>query len=553
MKNLFILLISLVIGLCLEAQPASDAVFEKITKDYTLNDDGSVDLHFYKKLKLLTHLSFNRQYGETFIVYNPRHQTLKINKAVVTQKNGNVVVSPANAFNEVLPQFAADAPAFNHLREMVVTHAGVELDAVIELDYTLHTDKGYYPALMGDEILTTGSPVNEEIITLTIPEGKNLNYKVFNIRTAPEISEAAGGKVYRFMFRGIEENSHESNQPQSNDHLPRLIFSTITWKEAQQFISGQQAFQYKVDESMSAVVKQARSESKDDRALILKLQAMAAGEINTYPVPGEFTGFTCRPPVEVWKSNGGTPLEKCLLLTALIRAAKINAEPMAVIPTPVYDENSGCLISAEYLVQASPREYEQMILSGVEVGSQNLIYSLNGKTTLVLNPEKPAKTVVNEKFENMAVMSAALVLDDSLKLKGTAELAVYERANPYYRIKNDSAATKQFIGGGLSAGDIQSFKLVNAAQTRSNIRFEIESKKPLRNQAGYYFFDLPVCKNGSDNWHITSLNAERVAPFEIPFPVNEQYGITIDLPDEMTLVNPLALTELKTNFGELVL
>jgi hypothetical protein len=553
MKYFIISLICIAIGFNLTAQPASDAVFEKIIKEYTLNDDGSVDFHYYKKLKLLTHYSFNRLYGETFIVYNPLHQSLKINKAVVTQKDGKIVSSPVNAFNEVLPSFAADASAFNHLREMVVTHAGVELDAVIELDYSIHTDKDYFPGLMGDEILTAGSLVNEEIINIKIPKGKTISYKVFNIRTAPEVNESASGTEYHFVFRGIKENSHETNQPQSNDHLPRLIFSTLNWNEAQQILTGQPAFNYKADESMEAAVKKIKIESHDDRSLILKLQNLVTNEINTYPVPLEFTGFSFRPPVEVWKSNGGTPLEKSILLVALIRTAKINAEPIAVMPSALFDENIGSLISVDFLVQANPRELEQMILSPVESGSQNLIYSLNGKTTMVLNPEKPARTSVNEKFENMAIMSADLKFDDSLKFKGTAELAIYERANPFYKLKNDSTSVKQFIGGGLSTGDIKSFKLINAAQTRSNINYEIEGKKPLRNQANYYFFDLPLCKNGSDSWHIGSLSSERVTSFEIPFPVNEQYSFTIDLPHEMQLVNPIELTEMKTDFGELIL
>jgi hypothetical protein len=553
MKNLFITLIAIAASLELAAQPGSDAVFEKITKEYILHKDGSIDFHYYKKLKLLTHLSFNRLYGETFIVYNPQYQVLRINKAVVTQKNGTIVESPVNAFNEVLPQFAADAPAYNHLREMVVTHAGVELDAIIELDYTLHTEKDYFPALMGDDILTTGSPVNEEIITITVPTGKSLNYKVLNSRTAPEISETENGRQYRFGFGGIKENSHEPNQPPSNDHLPRLIFSTMTWKDALQFIAAQNIIPYKVDDQMETVVKKARSESRDDRELILRLQTIVAGEINTYAVPAEYYGFTCRRPAEVWKSNGGTAFEKCLLLTTLLRAAKINAEPLAVLPTAVFNEDVGCLTSVDFLVQVNPRELEQMILSPVESGSQNLIYSLTGKTTLVLNPEKQARTNINEKFENMTVMNASLQLDDSLKVQGKAELAVYERTNPFYKLNNDSSAAKQFIGGGLSSADIKSFKLINAAQTRSNIAYEIETKKPLRNQANYYFFDLPLCKNGSDVWHLTSLNAERTTPFEIGFAVNEQYSITIGLPSGVVLVNPVELSEMKTGFGELVL
>jgi len=224
MKNIIILALIFVISFASSQEFRSDAVFEKIVKEYTLHIDGSIEFHYYKKLKLNTHFSFNRLYGETFIIYNPNNQTLTINKA---EKDGNVVKSPDNAFNEVLPRFARDAPYYNHLREMVVTHTGLEVGAVIELDYTLISHADYFPGLMGNEIITESSPVSEEEIIIRIPKGMELNYKVYNIRTGPQIIESDESSIYLFKFNGIKENSHERNQPKHNTHLPRLVFSTL--------------------------------------------------------------------------------------------------------------------------------------------------------------------------------------------------------------------------------------------------------------------------------------------------------------------------------------
>jgi hypothetical protein len=71
MKKIIIILFSLILSFSLTGQqPESDAIYEKIIKEYTLHEDGSMDYRCYKKLKLNTHFSFNRLYGETFIVYN---------------------------------------------------------------------------------------------------------------------------------------------------------------------------------------------------------------------------------------------------------------------------------------------------------------------------------------------------------------------------------------------------------------------------------------------------------------------------------------------------
>lgn len=70
---------------------AYEAVFNRIDEAYTINGDGSSEYRYRKVLKLNTHLAFNNLYGETFIVYNPAYQTLKINEAYTKQADGTIV------------------------------------------------------------------------------------------------------------------------------------------------------------------------------------------------------------------------------------------------------------------------------------------------------------------------------------------------------------------------------------------------------------------------------------------------------------------------------
>lgn len=555
MKNIIILLFSFILSTSLiSQQPESDAVYEKIIKEYTLHEDGSMDFRFYKKLKLNTHFSFNRLYGETFIVYDPNFQDLKIKKAIVTQEDGSVVPSPENAFNEVLPRFAANAPYFNHLREMVVTHAGLELGAIIELDYTVHTKAGYFPALMADEVLTETSPIAEEVILVRIPSANVLNYKVYQLRTEPEIFESGGSKQYIFRFTAIGENTHENHQPGKYRHFPRLSFSTGNLAEAQQFLSNQDALKYKTDKQLQTVVLNLQKDSTDMMNLILKLQQIVANDVNTYKIPPVYSGFVARTPIEVWKSNGGTPFEKSILLVTLLREAGIHAEPLALLPTYLYDEAIGCLPQiTRYLVQVNPLEREQMILSPVKPGNQNLIYDLNGCTMLELNPSKLNTYSIQENFGNKVAMSGALYLNDSMRISGDADLILFEKTNPYYKLLQDSSYAKKLIGGGLTGKDITSFDILNTAQARSNITFQFEKKDSLKQQGNYYFFELPVYKNGVMDWHINYLNSDRKTDFEIPFPVNEQYSYNIAIPENITLVNPVEIVEKSFDFGEVII
>jgi hypothetical protein len=532
-----------------QKSPKSDAVFEKIVKEYTMNDDGSLDYHYYKKLKLLTHFSFNRLYGETFIVFNPNHQQIKISASRTIQEGGKIIETPENAFNEVLPRAAANAPYYNHLREMVVTHTGLEVNATIELDYTVHSDAGYFPALMGNDVIAESSPIQKEVIIVNIPAGKELNYKVYNIRTSPQISEKDGMKVYTFTFSGIPERSHESFQPGFSGNLPRLTFSTENMEAVYGYITKQDAFSYKTDKSMDTAVDEIKKESKSDLMTALKIQEMVVNDVNYYHLNQQYSGWKIQNAVDVWKSNGGTEFERSILLSALLRKAGINANPVIIFPALFYDENIGCLpLIDQYLVQVNPRETEQLYLSPSSTSSQNLIYQSAGYTVISLDSDKPLRIEKIAKQENVLALSGSVTFDDSLKMTGSAELLLTNRINPYFELVKDSAYAKRLVSGKVS-----SFELKNLSQSRTTATYKFENNKPLKGNAGYYKFKLPDCNKGTGSWGLRYLTSKRDATLEVPFAIDESYELTITLPEGAKILNPVKKIEMKDSFGEMMI
>ena len=107
MKKYIIALVALVMTNIAVAQ--QDANFNKIRRTYTVNDDGTIEYNYRKELKLISLRSFFSVYGETFIVYNPDFQALRINESYTIRKDGSRVTTPANAFVEQLPPIAQTA------------------------------------------------------------------------------------------------------------------------------------------------------------------------------------------------------------------------------------------------------------------------------------------------------------------------------------------------------------------------------------------------------------------------------------------------------------
>ncbi len=555
MKNLFwILAIILIINSTFAQEENADAVFLKITKEYKLNEDGSTEFSYSKQLKLLTYYSFHRLYGETFIVYNPDFQELEINKSFTTMADGKVIKSPDNAFNKVLPRFAANIPAYNNLREMVVTHTGLERNAVINLYYTIKNSKEFLPALMGNEILGESSPVKEMIIKIKIPKNHELHYKAFNISIAPVITSENNMQVFTWAFKNLPASSKESFREQNNLFTPRLEFSSaIDLHRVYDWFVNQPAFYYKVGKQMAETVDNIVAEEKDQMKIILKLQELVVNNLKDYHIPLVYTGYRCRTTKETWKSNGGTQLEKSILLTALLRQTNINANPVVVIPSKFYEKEIGNLLMFDkFLVQVNPKNYGQLYLSSTHIDNKNLKFNLSGNTILLLDAAIESLKTYEEKLsKNEIYFGCGYVIQNPEKIAGTTEIELSGNLNPYLQFFKDSANAKNYLTNGISSNDIKSFQINKLNEFKSKIHYDIEKEDPFDKQGDYLFWNLPVVKNGIDSWHINLLTKKRISPLEIPSTIKETYNYTIVLPENMELVNPEANIEIKNEVGNI--
>ena len=193
-------------SLCLShgATEDADAVYLEVKDIYTLGEDGALSHRHAHKVRLLTHCAFSRLLGESFLVYNPAFQELEIHECRTFMADGTAVDSTPNAFNEVLPGFCRQAPAFNGLREMVVTHLGLECGAVICFDYEIRSAPGFFPFLMGEEVFGGTSPIEKKTVVVRVPETKAVQSAVFNHAPLPSFQGKEDGyTTYTWIFKNL--------------------------------------------------------------------------------------------------------------------------------------------------------------------------------------------------------------------------------------------------------------------------------------------------------------------------------------------------------------
>ncbi len=546
MKKFIIIIIAAIVCTSAAAQPEdADAVFEKITKTYTLNEDGSMSYRYFKELKLNTYMSFNRLYGETFIVYNPEFQELEINEAYTIMADGKKIVAPDNAFNEVLPRGAAHSSTFNHLREMVVTHTGLELGATIFLDYTLTTTAGYWPALMADEIIQESSPVKDMEIIVKVPADVELYHKMFNLRTAPEIMVVGSQKVYNWSFTGLEASGKEGFRGDLPG-IPRLSFSTEKKPGVVfEWVTRQKAFDFRMTDEMKSFASGLKDVEAEMKTM-LAIQEEVVNNMKTDRAHLDWTAFRVRTPGEVWNSNGGNKLEKSTLLATLLKAADFNATPVLYTPEIFYDKNIGNLMQFHHAaVMVNTKNHGTIFLAADEMNEQTLAYSAPGHVYAPLNKNADFSIIDPSATKNSIDVSGEMKFSGEMELTGQMEATLTGAANPFLVAEKDTQNLVSKVSGGL----VEKVNIENANPDKLKAALTISKEGAVKEHQNFYRFELSEMKTGFSSWRISYLSSYRQDDFVIPFALDESYSWEIEIPEGYEFVNVKDAVSVKNKAG----
>ena len=514
--NKFALLLCL-LALTASIFAASEAEYRKLSKAYILNADGSQEFRYTMELTLFTHTAMNGTYGESFIVYNPQYQDLKINASYTKQKDGNIVKTPDNAFVEVLPRAAADAPAYNNLKEMVVVHTGLELGATIYLDYTLTSKPGYLPELdIYDEILQT-SPVKEYTISLSVPENKPLAYTLENVNSKPIVATADGMKTVTWKLNNLSASSRDPFVSTANGDIPFLTASTYASnKEALHTLFAQ--FTPVNDVQLNAIAENLTADKKSDTEKLQTILKHVTEDVGYSQVPLRDTGFKIRSINDVFYSAYGTEAEKTNLLNGLLNAAGIKAETAASYRVNADPASLG-LNAIKELVVIANADGKQYIMS--PMSSKMAAAGWNNQTPVISLTNAGTPVAISTPDAGINYEVAISVSPE--KAESQVKATIGDAYAPYY-------------GGNRSA----------YAGSES-------SSQPLKANNGYVMVtlpDAPVSLAYSSYCHMNSTRKENLL---LPCKSNEHYAYTVTIPTGMELATPESVKTIENAAGKVVI
>ena len=467
MKKLIISAFAIFAALGASAQK-SDATLNSVTETYTLNPDGSIDYDYSKSLTYNTPFAFNSLFGETFIVYNPEFQKLKINDCYTIQGDGTRIDAPANAFNEVLPSAAANSAAYNGLREMVVTHTGLETGATANLSYTIKGTPDGTPTLDIDRVIPVqGADIKEYKIVVNLPEGsKDLVWSVDGGKVSPVVK----GNSYTWTFRNVPAASGDAYSPSGNGGMLRLTATTAG-------SLAEDLAPLTVETFDECVLPGVVSDTMSVAEKVAAVQKFMRTRIASGNVTPDLTGYRLRQCSDVIASAYGTPAEKAAAMAKILRSEGVNAQMVVVFPKGIGTKSIRNI--SRYLVMADGKLYDP---NGTGEYNANLradrdvIYDLGG-------------TEIN-------VKPAYVKVDCSVTIALNADSAVVKKEN----CSIDGIDEAISIKGGTVA-----------------------------KRAPYVVYTIASPSKGVDSWGMQSLPSERKNQFEIPYAIDETCVYTINL------------------------
>ena len=522
----------------------ADAVYLSLTKTFVLNKDGSMVTTVDKRQKLLTHRAFQSLYGETRITYNPNFQKIVVQKAFTENATHEKIETPQNGYNDILPGFGNIPKAFSHLREMVVTHTGLEQGAIINCLYEVKTEAGKIPWLMGDEMLQTECPVEKLTILVKVPAGTSLFFKSFNSTILPKIEKGKDFDSYSWQFNEVPQRNKELHASAFGDQ-PRLLFSTQSDQlSVLKWLTDQDAFKEPVGDVLKKYVDQKTIATTTSIQKALKIQEIVVKELNTTYIPAALLAFRNRTPTEVWQSNSGTLLEKCCLLTALLRAEGMDATIGLVLPDSYKEKNMPFLLMAEPVVELNTATEGVVLLSADHLNPDN--FDLCNERQMILYGDPGKKNNTNSTRTNKIEVIGQFTLGSDGKLTADLNGIFANRFNPYFDLLRSEGSSTHLLKGYIGKSD-------NYTASQSKVKFSSENPVIPESKGNIRSIELPESENGISSFHLNPLPFKRGSELDLGASFTESYHYTINLPVGCRLANPVEYISAKSNLGQLTL
>ncbi|MBN2053749.1 DUF3857 domain-containing transglutaminase family protein [bacterium] len=298
---------------------------------YELTTDGVIT-YTHERITKLIKPGARETFADFPITYDRRDEVVEIDRARTISSHGLSQEVEAGAVNEVTPLFLSGAAIYaEHISNKVLSFPAVSDGSTLDIKYTTRT-LGDAGKPMGGVIYLQGEePLLRVDVELLVPQTTGLHYAFVGMDGELASRIENGITSYSVSLPGGEMIKWERNMPPQRELAARLVFGTAgSWSDA---IAQLRIPFEKACTPARKVTKQARRLTKQFKEPWDQVEALftfVARDLRGIPMPLGLGGFEPHDAAAVLTNRYGDQVDKCVLLTTMLRAVGLDAQAVLV-------------------------------------------------------------------------------------------------------------------------------------------------------------------------------------------------------------------------------
>ncbi len=521
--------------------PSSDAVILSESIEYKMEPDGRVTENYFKAEKVLTYQGMDL-IGDPKVAFNKDVQELKDYSLTTYTPDGRVVEAKANSFNEMTPYELEKAPAYTAWRQMVMTKVGLDLGAVVETRYVISDKMPWRHFFEGQVYFAGPFPCLKRTITISVPKGSVLNYAFENGQLKPETGDSGAFSTYTWKMEGAKQYDLWRSSLAEAAALPRLVFTTCKgWKEANDYVG--RLVDSAVAQSSKELRKKAAEITTKSSTAFEKAGAIedyVADDIPTVEWPISLAGFPQHGAADVFANGYGTPLDKAVLLCAMLKEAGVEAVPAACglnLPSIEEVNDAPSLSRLNRIIVHATVDGKALWLdpcAKLSEKSQRDFQDFMGLPLTAGYGELHSMPPVGDKSSLGADLYVTLAKNFSYTGEGTFTFA--GNYSTYYAAQGSDkalkAAAQRWLGSALPGAELTSSSVNTMSPDRVSVKvvFKGEAKKAGK---GLHSIETGLPSGSLVAYTGRMSIEERDLPLLLPFSGHEEARLTLEIPEEL--------------------
>jgi hypothetical protein len=529
--------------------PDADAVllYQEVT--YTLDDQGCLAKRVHQRTKLLTEWAV-RNLSDLRLGWDSANQELTIHACQTTMRDGKFIETPPHGFNEVTPGSVASCPDFLGMREMVVSHVGVERGAILELEYEV-TERapGPFPPC-GREFLPEEWPVLEKTVRVSVPAGTPLRWTAGNGAPEPVAARQATAQQPRYTLTWNMQNlaglPAEGNEEHRSDYIPYVEFSVGEgWTALAAVLEELSEQAADISSPLRAWLHQTEppcSEGPPDLTPLDTVQRIAwliGRRIRSVDLGQAAWHRRPRPASQVFACSCGTPWEKGIVALSLLRETGLKPQLAFCSQGDTLAEDTGAVLGFGEVRVVVDLGGQQVWLSPTAPRATVGRCDLSGKMCLLLDdsalgyrietlPRIPGRAELVADLRPSQDQDGAFDLEMDLTVSGPLRAAVAQSSTEEIA----QTLTEMILPG----GELLANRTLELSSRDLHVRFSARGHTLGQRQDGLVMLPLPrpphdVLQSLPDSYRSSARN--RQTPLYLVAALSEDVQLRFQVPDSL--------------------